>query len=75
MVGRSTVKSLENTYHFLHEVFPSELSNSDVMETHDHSTLVVKAKITGNRVQGSDLKVEAVREVLVVVVQKDEHER
>ena len=45
------------------------------METHDRSTLVVKGKIAGNRVHGSDVKVEAMREVLVVVVQKDEHER
>ena len=35
VIGSSTVKSLEDTYHFLHEVVPSESQNPASVESQD----------------------------------------
>ena len=54
MIDSSTIKSLENTYHFLSEVVPSELHNLAIVEIQDSPALAVQGRIAGGRGGGSD---------------------
>jgi len=56
VINSSIIKSLENTYHFLREVVPSELQNKANVETQDRSALVIKSRTVGSRGRGSDFK-------------------
>ena len=53
MIGNSTIKSLEDTYHFLSEVVPSESQNL-VMKTHDRYVLAIQGRIAGGSGRESD---------------------
>ena len=68
--GNSTVKSLEDTQHFLREV-PSESHNLAIVETQDHYALTVQSKTAEDRGRGVILELEAV----VVAIQENEQER
>ena len=75
MIVSFTVKSLKNTYHFLREVVPSESQIPANVKSQDHSAFAIQDRIAKGRGPGSDLKVKAVREVVVMVVREDEEER
>ena len=71
MTSSSTVKSLEDTYHFLHEIIPSERRIQPVWRLRIVLLLRSKAKPQEAKTVRAILKVEVVGKVAVVLVQKN----